>query len=254
MTTPTRSTTPAQSATPPAGKAAAKPAAKSASALPPARRLALLGGALVAVAGAAAYMSYGVEVVDVAPGAAPARPVPAAPAAHAVPNASPNVAPHVASAVAPNAAPHAVPSVGPNAVPDAAPDAAPAAPARHGRTARDSAPIAPDTVVIEREVYGYGGGDRRDPFRPLIVTTVLRPFPNELKLVAVAYDPRGTNSVAILRDITTKAQHRVRPGQLVGRMRVVRIDPKAVVFVVEELGFSRRETLTLQDSLGSRQP
>ena len=49
-------------------------------------------------------------------------------------------------------------------------------------------------------------------------------------------------------------EHRVRAGQLVGRMRVVRIQPKAVVFAVEELGFSRRETLTLHDSLGTRQP
>jgi hypothetical protein len=121
-------------------------------------------------------------------------------------------------------------------------------------TASPAAPAAPDTVVLEREVFGYGGGGRRDPFRPLIVTTVLRPFPSELRLTAVAFDPAGVNSVAILRDVTTKAQHRVRAGQLVGRMRVVRIHPKAVVFAVEELGFSRRETLTLQDSLGTRQP
>jgi hypothetical protein len=143
---------------------------------------------------------------------------------------------------APAPAAPAVPArpTGVPAVPDRRPAAAPAAPA------------APDTIVVEREVYGYDGGGRRDPFRPLIVTTVLRPFASELRLVAVAYDPAGARSVAILRDQTTRTQHRVRAGQLVGRMRVVRIQPRAVVFSVEELGFSRRETLTLNDSTGSR--
>jgi len=199
--------------------------------LPPRGRLALLGALLATALGAAAYVTYGAEPVDAAP--APA----AVPAARSAP----------AAARTPAAAPAAPAPATP--APPAAPGARPNTPAP-----LDSAAPVPDTVVIEREVYGYAGGGRRDPFRPLIVTTVLRPFPSELKLVAVAYDPAGTHSVAILRDVTTKAQHRVRAGQLVGRMRVVRIQPQAVVFAVEELGFSRRETLTLHDSLGTRQP
>ncbi len=194
-----------------------------------ARRLAWRVAAVAAAAGARlAYGAFG-EAPDA--DAAPA-PVPA-PVAAARAAASADAERPAARTVAARAA-------------DAAPrDAAP----------RDSAPrLVADTVVIEREVYGYAGGGRRDPFRPLIVTTVLRPFPSELRLTAVAFDPAGANSVAILRDVTTKAQHRVRAGQLVGRMRVVRIQPKAVVFAVEELGFSRRETLTLHDSLGTRQP
>jgi hypothetical protein len=192
---------------------------------PPAarRRLTLLGGLLVAALGAA-YATYGTTL----PGAEPG-------------DATPAGRPQSADSSADSSA------AGPAGA-DAA-DLAVAGPAAAGRE-----PAAPDTVVLEREVYGYAGGGRRDPFRPLIVTTVLRPFPSELRLTAVAYDPAGVSSVAILRDVTTKAQHRVRPGQLVGRMRVVRIHPKSVVFAVEELGFSRRETLTLQDSSGTRQP
>jgi hypothetical protein len=204
--------------------------------LPPRRRLVLLG-ALLATALGGAYMTYGAESVDAAAvdaTAGVAKPVAATPA-------TAGNAMTAASSDAPTAAtPAATPAAMPVAVTAASHGARPAA--------------APDTVVLEREIYGYAGGGRRDPFRPLIVTTVLRPFPSELRLTAVAYDPTGVNSVAILRDLTTKAQHRVRAGQLVGRMRVVRIQPKAVVFAVEELGFSRRETLTLQDSLGSRQP
>ncbi len=195
--------------------------------LPPPRRLALLGALAVTAGVGAAYATYGAEAVDAAP--APAAP------AHAAAPAAP--APAAGAPATPNAAPHGAPDR-----------------ASHGAPRDSAAPAAADTVVLEREVYGYAGNGRRDPFRPLIVTTVLRPFPSELRLVAVAYDAAGTNSVAVLRDITTKAQHRVRAGQLVGRMRVVHIQPKAVVFAVEELGFSRRETLTLQDSLGTRQP
>ena len=74
----------------------------------------------------------------------------------------------------------------------------------------------------------------------------------ELRLVAVAYDGAGGGSVAILRDINTKAQHRVRVGSQVGRMRVAGIRPKAVVFTIEELGYSRQETLGLNDSTAVR--
>lgn len=130
--------------------------------------------------------------------------------------------------------------------------ARPNAPAPHA--APQPVPTAPDTVVVERESFGYAGGGRRDPFRSLMVTAALRPLPSELRLVAVAYDPTGAGSVAILRDGTTKAQYRVGVGGRVGRMRVVRIRPRTVVFAVEELGFSRTEVVTLSDSSVTKQP
>ncbi len=106
-------------------------------------------------------------------------------------------------------------------------------------------------VTIEREVYDYAGAGRRDPFRSLMTTTVLRPALAELRLVAVAYDPAGA-SVAILRDVNSKQQHRVRVGTPLGRMRVAAIRQKAVVFTIEELGYSRQETLALSDSTAVR--
>ncbi|HEY0779969.1 MAG TPA: hypothetical protein VGD56_18535 [Gemmatirosa sp.] len=116
------------------------------------------------------------------------------------------------------------------------------------------APDVPDTIVVERETFGYAGEGRRDPFRSLMVTAALRPLPSEVRLVAVAYDPTGVSSVAILRDGTTRAQYRVGVGGRVGRMRVVRIRPRTVVFAVEELGFSRTEVVTLSDSSAIKQP
>ena len=117
-------------------------------------------------------------------------------------------------------------------------------------TAVASAPApAKDTgnkVLIVREVYQYDGDGRRDPFISLLTTSDLRPLLNDLKLVAVAYDPRGQNSVAVLRDLTSKTQYKVRVGQTIGRMRVAAIQEKAVIFTIEEFGYSRQELLAIQ--------
>ena len=107
---------------------------------------------------------------------------------------------------------------------------------------------APDTaprVLINREVFAYDGDGRRDPFVSLLTTSDLRPLLTDLKLVAVAYDPRGQNSVAVLRDVTSKDQYRVRVGQTIGRMRVAAIQEKAVIFTIEEFGYSRQEILPI---------
>ncbi len=101
-------------------------------------------------------------------------------------------------------------------------------------------------VLINREVYQYDGDGRRDPFVSLLTTSDLRPLLADLKLVAVAYDPRGQNSVAVLRDPTSKTQYRVKVGQTIGRMRVAAIQEKAVIFTIEEFGYSRQELLPIQ--------
>lgn len=108
------------------------------------------------------------------------------------------------------------------------------------------APLPVDTapkVLINREVFQYEGSGRRDPFVSLLTTSDLRPLLTDLKLVAVAYDPRGQNSVAVLRDVTSKDQYKVRVGQTIGRMRVAAIQEKAVIFTIEEFGYSRQEIL-----------
>jgi len=123
---------------------------------------------------------------------------------------------------------------------------APAADPRKAATPPLPAPAA-DTapkVLINREVFQYDGAGRRDPFVSLL-TTELKPMLNDLKLVGVAYDPRGQNSVAVLRDVTSKEQYKVKVGQTIGRMRVAAIQPKAVIFTIEEFGYSRQELLPI---------
>ncbi|MFL5502052.1 MAG: hypothetical protein ACJ79Q_12520 [Gemmatimonadaceae bacterium] len=100
-------------------------------------------------------------------------------------------------------------------------------------------------VLINREVFQYEGDGRRDPFVSLLTTSDLKPLLTDLKLVGVAYDPRGQNSVAVLRDVTSKDQYKVRVGQILGRMRVAAIQPKAVIFTIEEFGYSRQELLPI---------
>jgi hypothetical protein len=104
-----------------------------------------------------------------------------------------------------------------------------------------------DEVGFRREAFAYARSGRRDPFLSLLHSNDLRPMINDLKLVAVLYDPVG-RSWAVMRDMTTKEQYRVKVGQQLGRMRVTQIHPKSVTFTIEEIGFSRQQTLALNDS------
>ncbi len=130
-----------------------------------------------------------------------------------------------------------------------APVKAPAAP-----VSTPTAPVVAPTsgalseLVISRETYSYPDAGRRDPFVSLMNTEEIRPLIGDLKLVAIAFDATGRNSVAVLRDIGTKEQYRVKVGQQIGRMRVAAIHEKDVVFGIEEFGYSRQESVAMNDS------
>lgn len=152
--------------------------------------------------------------------------------------------------------------VNPANVTTATQPAAQPAPAKAGPAAKPAAGKdtvkktveAPATAVFNREVFSYDGAGRRDPFLSLLSTGELRPAFNDLKLVAVAYDPTGRKSVAVMRDVLTKDQYRVKVGQTLGRMRVAQIHPKSVTFTIDEFGYSRQDVLTLGDSTNMRNP
>ena len=129
------------------------------------------------------------------------------------------------------------------------------APARAASANMPPLPAATDTaprVLINRELFQYEGDGRRDPFISLLTTSDLRPLLSDLKLVAIAFDPNGRTSVAVMRDLTSKEQYKVRVGQTLGRMRVAAIQEKAVIFTIEEFGFSRQEMLAMIDSTKTR--
>ena len=114
-------------------------------------------------------------------------------------------------------------------------------------------PDSAGQMVLNREVFDYNAAGKRDPFLSLMATAELKPLFSDLRLVGVLTDISGRNSVAILRDVTSKEQYRVKAGQTLGRMRVTRIEPKSVVFTIEEFGFSRQEILVMGDSTQVRQ-
>lgn len=125
-------------------------------------------------------------------------------------------------------------------------------------TGKDStrAPTKPAAaeVAFSREIFSYDASGRRDPFMSLLASGDLRPAYTDLKLVAVAYDPTGRKSVAVMRDVSSNDQYRVKVGQTLGRMRVAQIHPKSVTFTIDEFGYSRQEILALGDSTNKRTP
>lgn len=107
-------------------------------------------------------------------------------------------------------------------------------------------------VSFTREVFNYEAEGRRDPFLSLLSSSDLRPLINDLRVATILYDPTGRNSVAVLRDQSSKDQYRVKVGQTLGRMRVTAILPKSVTFTINEFGFSRQETLVVGDTTNAR--
>jgi hypothetical protein len=106
--------------------------------------------------------------------------------------------------------------------------------------ARDSSKI-----TFEREVFAYVSDGRRDPFASPIETGEIRPLLQDLSVVAILYDARGNNSVAVMRDQSTQQQYSAKVGQVLGRAKVSQIRPQEVVMTINEYGFSRQEILKL---------
>jgi hypothetical protein len=119
-------------------------------------------------------------------------------------------------------------------------------PARGGRAEPRAVEEGTGVLTLDRESFAYSSDGRRDPFASLVATGDLRPNIADVRLVGVVFDRDG-GSIAMLRDLKTDESYRVRVGDPLGRMRVTKIEPKQVVFTIEEFGFSRQETLALGD-------
>lgn len=100
-------------------------------------------------------------------------------------------------------------------------------------------------LVFEREVFRYPRDGRRDPFASLIATGDIRPIFADLVLSGIIYDPSGRNSMATLRDVSNGDLYRARVGSVFGRIRVTAISRNEVRFAIDEFGFTRQESLSL---------
>jgi len=102
-----------------------------------------------------------------------------------------------------------------------------------------------EDAPVTRETFAYGGGTR-DPFMSLMDLESAGPELPDLQLVAVYQDlAYASNNLAVLRDRTSGKRYKLRAGDELGRLKVAQIRQKDVVFIVEDFGFERQETLSL---------
>ena len=125
-----------------------------------------------------------------------------------------------------------------------------AAPQSQGSPAGVSMPA----MTLQREVFTYTSGGRRDPMVSLMKSGDIRPLITELKVIAIKYDETGSNHSAVLVNVVDKkTQYRVRVGQTLGRMKVAAITRNEVVFTIQEFGMDRTERLPIKPDTARKQ-
>lgn len=117
---------------------------------------------------------------------------------------------------------------------------------------RDSAPqdsVANRTGLV-REVFSYRSAGR-DPLMSLLTSGDIRPLVDDLRLTTIVYDARyPARSVAVLRDVSVNKRYDVRVDDELGRLRVLEIRPREVLFSLDEFGVTRQVTLALTKQEG----
>jgi hypothetical protein len=101
-------------------------------------------------------------------------------------------------------------------------------------------------IEMSRETFSYGGA-ARDPFNSLFNMAKNGPELADLQLVGIYQNLRTpSSSVAVFREKEGGKRHKLRAGDQVGRSRLVQIRDRDVVFMIEDFGFERQETLSLR--------
>ena len=97
-----------------------------------------------------------------------------------------------------------------------------------------------------RETFAYSGSTR-DPFNSLLNMAKSGPEVADLQLVGIYQNMRSpSGNVAVFREKEGGRRHKLRAGDQLGRSRVVQIRERDVVFMIEDFGFERQETLSLR--------
>jgi hypothetical protein len=118
-------------------------------------------------------------------------------------------------------------------------------PAMDAAAVADSIQKARETEMT-RETFAYSGSTR-DPFNSLLNMEKAGPEVADLLLVGIYQNMRSPSaSVAVFREKEGGKRHKLRAGDQLGRSRVVQIRDRDVVFMIEDFGFERQETLSLR--------
>ena len=101
-------------------------------------------------------------------------------------------------------------------------------------------------MEMSRETFAYSGA-ARDPFNSLLNMAKNGPELADLQLVGIYQNLRAPGaSIAVFREKDGGKRHKLRAGDQVGRSRLVQIRERDVVFMIEDFGFERQETLSLR--------
>jgi hypothetical protein len=102
-------------------------------------------------------------------------------------------------------------------------------------------------IDVLRETFAYAGGTR-DPFNSLINLKNSGPEIGDLDLVGVYLDLRTpSNNIVVLREKGANSKrHKMRVGDQLGRSRLTQIRARDAVFMIQDFGFERQETLSLR--------
>ena len=109
----------------------------------------------------------------------------------------------------------------------------------------EAAAVLPETDVYRREVFRYQAGGRPDPFRPLLEGDDMGVRVQDLTLVGIIHSSNPRASVAVFT-LPGQGRVRLRPGQRLGAVTVVGIQPRRVDVREDALGVSRAYSLELQ--------
>ena len=111
-------------------------------------------------------------------------------------------------------------------------------------------------IQIMREVFTYSARGRRDPMVSLMNSADIRPLISEIEVISILYSTTASRSLAVLRHLNAQPEliYRVKVGDALGRMRVTAIEPRNVVFTLDEFGFSRTERLPVKPDTTTRTP
>lgn len=112
---------------------------------------------------------------------------------------------------------------------------------------------------LDREVFAYPGGDRRDPFDPLLPGSSAGTSFEDLRLIGVIHSPGGGGSVALVSSgpaspaaatATGERTFRLRQDVVLGDMRVLRVERESVIVEIRRFGLGEQRALRLNRPSG----
>ncbi len=141
-----------------------------------------------------------------------------------------------------------------------APDSATLAATPAAATVKSDSAVRAEAEAVAGRFGAEGAGDRgharnvrlrRRDARSLLVAHQLdqersRDRPISIWSASTRTSGAPSNSVVVLREKVSSKRHKMRVGDQLSRARLVQIRPRDAVFMIQDFGFERQETLSLR--------